>query len=384
MTYIAAALTLGFAGTAQASEQWQFDEATGTLTFTPVGNPYKGGIIDWSVGGNPQGIGAGCLTCDHPPGYPDSLPDTVDRLVIRMTHRGRGELHRIQDIARSGIPIHVESDNPRATLTIETYTPQGPLRVRGVGHGLDLNGDGRINITFAPSLLSYLTLIAEQRRLNNHIDLRHLRAFRQGPRTGAYIQTFGGNDTILGSPANDEIRAGGGNNRIWLGAGDDSVRTGNGNNRIWPVSGRSFISTGTGNDIVYRARGVRTIKTRGGINRLYGGSGRNDIEHSGRTGRSLIIGGPQRDQLGSYANGSILIANGGRGNILEGFGPRTLLRGGRGNDHFRTSPRSPARIDCGGGNRNRLYGPRPGVGGPYRLRNCHQYFHQGRWHPWPR
>ncbi|UWS00515.1 Hint domain-containing protein [Phaeobacter inhibens] len=76
----------------------------------------------------------------------------------------------------------------------------------------------------------------------------------------AYVNSGGGDDTILGGSGNDDLRGGAGNDRLEGRAGTDDLRGGAGDDYLDGGTGGDYIDAGTGSDTVIGGTGDDTIQ----------------------------------------------------------------------------------------------------------------------------
>jgi Ca2+-binding RTX toxin-like protein len=123
---------------------------------------------------------------------------------------------------------------------------------------------------------------------------------------GVFYFTYGGNDTVIGSPYADVITGSSGNDRLEGGGGHDQLSGGLGDDSLFGGSGNNTLSDGLGNDTVdfsQNAVGV-TFSTGGGSDTaigspfadiITGSSGNDRLE--GRGGDDQLFGGAGSDSL---------------------------------------------------------------------------------------
>jgi Ca2+-binding RTX toxin-like protein len=125
------------------------------------------------------------------------------------------------------------------------------------------------------------------------------------------IETYGGDDLVLGSIWADTIHAGGGNDEVHGDRGDDEIH-GNG-----------------GYDLIYGDRGDDTIHGGDGNDTIYGGRGRDEI--FGGDGHDWIEGGDDVDWIHGGSGIDFLFGNDGNDHVY-GEGGTDVIYGGRGGD----------------------------------------------------
>jgi len=136
-------------------------------------------------------------------------------------------------------------------------------------------------------------------------------------------QTGGnGNDTINGTPGNDNFSSGNGQDRLNGLAGNDRLDGGNGDDRLDGGANNDTLLGGAGQDTLLGGTGLDTLNGGNGDDRLFGG-----------TDSDTLNGDDNNDQLFGDAGTDLL--NGGAGNdrLFGGTGNDTLT-GGIGIDTF--------------------------------------------------
>jgi len=136
-------------------------------------------------------------------------------------------------------------------------------------------------------------------------------------------QTGGtGNDTINGTPGNDNFSGGNGQDRLNGLAGNDRLNGGKGNDRLNGGADDDTLLGGAGKDTLLGGTGLDTLNGGSGDDRLFGG-----------TDSDTLNGGNNNDQLFGDAGTDLL--NGGSGNDrLDGGTGNDTLTGGSGIDTF--------------------------------------------------
>ncbi|MFL6878114.1 M91 family zinc metallopeptidase [Pseudomonas marginalis] len=151
---------------------------------------------------------------------------------------------------------------------------------------------------------------------------------KQDPQQGLWIETKGGNDTVIidddvklrvdieGGDGHDYIQAGGGRSRLYGGNGNDVLRLG---------SGLGFAAGNDGDDTIIGGSGNAVMYGNNGKDRLYAGYGPS-------TKQSYLDGGDGNDQL--YAGSGHTVAHGGNGNDDLIGHDRTTFYTGKGCDRI--------------------------------------------------
>jgi Ca2+-binding RTX toxin-like protein len=143
--------------------------------------------------------------------------------------------------------------------------------------------------------------------------------------TDEVITGGGGNNTIRGTEADDQINARRGNDKVFGGLGDDLIEGGKGNDRLKGQDGA---------DDLYGKEGSDTILGGSGADFIFGGA--DDDRLSGNDGNDYVVGDDGKDRIKG---------NEGNDRLFGGAG-RDRLNGGKGNDH----------LSDGGGSQDRLTG----------------------------
>jgi len=154
------------------------------------------------------------------------------------------------------------------------------------------------------------------------------------------IYAGGGNDEVHGDRGNDEIHGNGGYDLIYGDRGDDTIDGGDGNDTIYGGRGRDEIFGGDGHDWIEGGDDVDWIHGGSGIDFLFGndgndhvyGEGGTDVIYGGRGGDDLH-GGDDDDQIYGDDGGDDI--EGGRGaDLLIGEAGSDEIWGGGGNDRI--------------------------------------------------
>jgi len=154
------------------------------------------------------------------------------------------------------------------------------------------------------------------------------------------IYAGGGNDEVHGDRGNDEIHGNGGYDLIYGDRGDDTIDGGDGNDTIYGGRGRDEIFGGDGHDWIEGGDDVDWIYGGSGIDFLFGndgndhvyGEGGTDVIYGGRGGDDLH-GGDDDDQIYGDDGGDDI--EGGRGaDLLIGEAGSDEIWGGGGNDRI--------------------------------------------------
>ncbi|MHC8509452.1 MAG: hypothetical protein ACYYKD_08670 [Rhodospirillales bacterium] len=153
-------------------------------------------------------------------------------------------------------------------------------------------------------------------------------------RSGDFIITGGGDDTIISSGGGDDtlISSGGGDDTL-IGASEDEVLIDASEDDVLNGGrGEDEFDGGGGGDTLRGGRGDDELNGGGGDDTLHGGRGDDGLDGGG--GDDTLHGGRGDDELGGGSGGDTL--RGGRGDDeLNGGGGDDTLRGGRGRDILR-------------------------------------------------
>jgi serralysin len=156
-----------------------------------------------------------------------------------------------------------------------------------------------------------------------------------------------GNDNLAGSSGDDLLDAGAGNELIGGGLHNDTVYGGAGNDTIGAGQGNDLASGGDDDDIVNGGAGNDTLNGDGGndtmggsfgADQLDGGDGNDDM--GGGAGADSMDGGAGNDSFGggegddtiNGEGGDDFLAGGGRHDVLDGGAGDDRLNGGNGDD----------------------------------------------------
>ncbi|HIK29321.1 MAG: hypothetical protein N3E45_15325 [Oscillatoriaceae bacterium SKW80] len=189
--------------------------------------------------------------------------------------------------------------------------------------------------------------------------------------SGNQIELLDGDDTLIGSPANEIVSGGQGNDSIIAQAGkdivsgdedDDDISGDEDDDTLNGGDGNDLVSGGSGNDTVFGGADQDLLFGEDGNDYINGGSGDDAI--SGGLGNDTLIGEEGEDLLFGDADNDIIlagndndIASGGEGNDqifgeegddeLDGGVGADILYGGNGNDLLRGDPQDAQNIDPG-------------------------------------
>jgi Ca2+-binding RTX toxin-like protein len=106
---------------------------------------------------------------------------------------------------------------------------------------------------------------------------------------GVFVQSFGGNDTLIGGTGYDDLRAGDGNDLIQGGAGGGNLEGGAGNDTVTGGAGSEAIYGNSGNDLLDGAGGNDWIGAGTGADTIIGGAGNDAIDVSGDSDKDIIV-----------------------------------------------------------------------------------------------
>ncbi|APX89780.1 hypothetical protein BV394_08680 [Brevirhabdus pacifica] len=156
-----------------------------------------------------------------------------------------------------------------------------------------------------------------------------------------------GNDTIYGEGGNDTLEGGKGDDVIYGGDGRDEISGGSGDDTLYGGAGRDDISGGSGDDTAFGGSGMDEIEGGKGDDKLYGGDN-NDVIYGG-SGNDVLAGGQGADVLIGGKGDDILCGDGGDDVLIGGSGNDTLY-GGEGNDVMVGGKGGDTFYASGGGN----------------------------------
>lgn len=105
---------------------------------------------------------------------------------------------------------------------------------------------------------------------------------------GVIVNTFGGDDRVVGSPFHDWVNAGEGDDGVTVGDGNDDVMAGVGDDTVSGGVGKDRLDGGDGNDLMLGGLGDDTLLGGAGADVLVGGYGGDVID--GGIGNDLLIG----------------------------------------------------------------------------------------------
>ncbi|MEL6915463.1 MAG: hypothetical protein AAFP13_13265 [Pseudomonadota bacterium] len=149
-----------------------------------------------------------------------------------------------------------------------------------------------------------------------------------------------GDDTLMGDIGDDDLKGGVGEDLLESGAGNDFVRGGRGEDTIKGGGGHDALRGQRNADTMEGGSGDDNIKGGGGNDRLIGGSGSDFIKGGtrvdymeGGTGDDRIFGNAFDDTLIGGSGNDRLNAGGGNDSLVGGTG-RDTLKGGAGEDTF--------------------------------------------------
>lgn len=161
------------------------------------------------------------------------------------------------------------------------------------------------------------------------------------------VYSGGGNDTLSGNGADNELHTGLGSDRAYGRGGNDTLLGEDGNDRLFGGSGEDVLSGGTGddsligngqNDILYGGSGDDTLKGGSGKDSLFGDEGADFLSGNGKRdnlygsdGDDVLLGGGGNDRLFGGTGNDLLYGNKGRDYLAGGEGNDTL-KGGAHND----------------------------------------------------
>ncbi|HEY7118485.1 MAG TPA: NosD domain-containing protein, partial [Tepidisphaeraceae bacterium] len=151
------------------------------------------------------------------------------------------------------------------------------------------------------------------------------------------ISAGDGNDTVIGTFANDLITGGAGDDQLNAGDGNDTADGGDGNDHVFGGKGDDSLTGGDGADFIDGADGNNTIGGGAGDDSI--GAGVGDDLITGGDGNDVIIAGDGNNTIGGDL-GNDTIAAGIGNDCITGGGGDDSISGDAGNDT----------VDAGAGN----------------------------------
>jgi hypothetical protein len=309
------------ASAATGATSHSFDVATGVLT-SKVSPAISGDRVELSTIEN--SLPEGCVGCP-------SEWDSVQRWVIESSAPLDFVFGSRKFAIRGGDEVKVEIVVPKSsgadvTMDVTDTDLYGnralteAVRFRAVGRGLDINGDGDVDIAVTAG--DWLPVLTGGPG-NDQIDLSRATGLWRdgspivdgptidggfgndrlvGSYLGDHITGGPGRDTILGGPGNDEIAGDGGSSDkgqaadvLRGGPGNDLLEGYDGNDKIYGDNGNDYLMGAGGNDVLIGGRGKDHLHGWKGRDRMYGGPGNDTIwDHHGR---SLAVGGSGNDYI---------------------------------------------------------------------------------------
>ncbi len=115
---------------------------------------------------------------------------------------------------------------------------------------------------------------------------------------GVFVQSFGGNDSVFGSPFNDFVDAGTESDSVASGEGNDFIQVGDGDDTVNGGAGADSINGGAGADLLIGSLGADQIHGDAGNDVIVGGYGLDQLD--GGDGDDLLIGGTVNFASGLY------------------------------------------------------------------------------------
>lgn len=309
-------------------------------------------------------------------------PETVQQINVSITGSLTSMIIDFDDLprlARGDVPIRISfaPDAPRPSVLslVLRYEDAGEavyrnLNITASAHGLDLNSDGRDDITW-PSDLDVIPSISAMNGAGR-VDLRRMKTLTHhvshikdpvtlvptinaegytygkpmtayAPRnTSTKIVTGYGNDLVVGSSQGDEIDTWQGLDRIYGREGNDVISSGGQADKIWAGPGDDYVypdfwfrrqdrpgEIGPA-DFVWLGPGDDLVQVYGGQDRLYGGPGDDimrDVSGMQEASNPVMYGGPGNDTIMAFMPWVFKRANCGPGNdVMRSM--RYLIVGG--------------------------------------------------------
>ena len=134
-----------------------------------------------------------------------------------------------------------------------------------------------------------------------------------------------GDQTLIGTGANELIIAGNGNDILIGGNGNDTLIGGSGNDILIGGNGTNLLQGGPGRQLLIGGNGNNMLVAGPGDNILVGGKGDNLLQ--GGAGNDVLIGGTGNDILIGGSGNELLIAGNGNSRLVGGSGTNVLIGG---------------------------------------------------------
>ncbi|NDC49589.1 MAG: calcium-binding protein, partial [Micrococcales bacterium] len=143
--------------------------------------------------------------------------------------------------------------------------------------------------------------------------------------TDSTIDAGTGDDTVYGTPGDDDITAGDGSDTVDGNAGDDTITGGDGSDTIDGDTGNDTVTGDAGDDTINGGDGNDTLNGSAGDDSLIGGEGADNL--NGGDGNDNLQGNSGNDNLFGLAGIDTLMAGPGNDKLDGGFGA-DLVDGG--------------------------------------------------------
>ncbi len=164
-----------------------------------------------------------------------------------------------------------------------------------------VRGDGNANVIDLTGVTSGFGLqqaVAASGQLPMPMAEEEIRNLAVASGFGVFVQSFGGHDSVFGSPFNDFVDAGTESDSVATGEGSDFIRVGDGDDTVNGGAGVDSINGGAGADLLIGSFGDDQIHGDSGNDVLVGGYGRDLL--GGGDGDDLLIGGTVHFASGLY------------------------------------------------------------------------------------
>lgn len=294
------------------SRSW-FDPATGVAT-RELGSDVPGERLQISLGWDQW------LCSDCPTDW-----SQVSRVIVRSSNPLQLKQYRPWAFSRDGNEIKIEVHAPAVTGPDVIVGVSGeresittvPMRIVAVGKGIDLNGDGDVDVSLIVGDWSpaggFMTGNG-----NDLVDLRRASgvALENGRHPKVDISLGAGDDVGYGSQGKDYLTGGDGNDRLYGLRGNDVIRGQRGPDSLYGGAGSDVLVGGSGGDRLRGGADGDTLYGNSGNDRLFGGSG--DDILLGLQGNDYAAGGAGPD--GIIDHHGVNTALGGAGADYINFG----------------------------------------------------------------
>lgn len=181
-----------------------------------------------------------------------------------------------------------------------------------------------------------------------------------GGNNNLWIQSFAGDDVLVGAAladlieagdGNDTIDSGGGNDAVLAGAGNDTIQAGDGDDCVGGGDGDDTVDTGNGNDRLRGEAGNDNLDGSGGEDTIAGGEGNDKLQ--GNQGQDIISGDAGDDKVGG-GDGDDQVDGAAGNDVITGDQGQDKLSGAEGDDEIHGGTGDD--IINGGGGNDKLFG----------------------------